>query len=256
MPPANARRLAEELVPALSARGATAVALTGSYARGEATSLSDLDLLVVGDGPGYLLHVRDAILVAESWASEAAHRARFGSPSEVGASIPGWRDAVVLHDVDGAATGLRSEALNWRWEDLGARTDEWVAEELVGFAEEVQKLVAALDDGRRLTAAVERDILALRLGPILAVHCRLLYGSENSLWEQVGERMGAEWRQAQAGAFGTGGESFEVSCEAALRLFRLAAACVASLLDGRQAAVVDHALAASAGSRVSHDRGG
>jgi predicted nucleotidyltransferase len=179
--PADVRKVAERLVPALTARGATAVVLTGSVARGEATNRSDLDLVIVGDGPGYLLRIEDGVLVSESWATEDAHRARFGSPREVGSSIPGWREASVLHDPDGAAARLREEALSWTWEELGASADEWVAEELTGFVEEVQKLAGALAEGRTLTAAAQRDTLALRLAPILAVHHRLLHGSENAL---------------------------------------------------------------------------
>jgi predicted nucleotidyltransferase len=230
-------------VPELAGRGATAVVLTGSHARGDATARSDLDLVVVGEGPSYLLRLCEDVLVAESWATEDAHRARFGSPSDVGSSVPGWREAHILYDAEGAAGRLKDEAQRWRWDDLGDRLDAWVTEALVGLAEEAQKLVASLELGRSLTAAVQRDILALRLAPILGVHHRLLYGTENVLWEQVGERMGEEWRRAQAAAFGLDGESFGASCAAALRLFQLAADSVVSLLDERQAAVVGHARA-------------
>lgn len=243
---AHAQDLAETLVPELTAGGARAVVLAGSHARGDATDGSDLDLLVVGEGPDYLLEVRAGMLVAQSWASEETHRERFDSPADVGSCVPGWREAVILHDPDGVAARLQEEASTWRWEQLGDRPDLWVAEELAGFAEEVQKLIAALAEDRALTAAAQRGILALRLAPILAVHHRLLYGSENVLWERVGERMGEDWRRAQATAFGIGGESFEASCAAALRLFRLAGSAVASLLDDRQAAVVRKALAAAA----------
>ncbi len=228
-------------MPGLADRGATGVVLTGSHARGEATGRSDLDLVIVGEGPSYLLRVCDDVLVSESWATEDGHRAEFSHPSEVGSSIPGWRHAHILHDADGAAGRLKEVAQSWRWEDLGDRADAWVAEALVGFAEEVQKLVASLELGRRLSAAAQRDVLALRLTRVLAVHHRLLYGTENVLWEQIVERMGEEWRQAQAVAFGVDGESLETSCAAALRLFELAADCVAPLLDERQAAVVRHA---------------
>lgn len=240
--------LAKELVPELLEGGAAAVVLTGSYARGDATDASNFDLVVVGEGPRYVLEVRDGVLVAESWASEDEHRSRLSQPAEVGSAVPGWREAVVLHDPDGVAVRLKDEALDWRWKELGDRCDAWVAEQVVGLAEEVQKLAAALGSGPMLTAAVQRDLLALRLAPILAVHHRLLSASENALWEQVGERMDEAWRRAQAAAFGTGGESFERSCANALRLFRLAVDCVRQLLDGRQLAVVGHALATAAPS--------
>lgn len=107
----------------------------------------------------------------------------------------------------------------------------------------MQKLGAALEHGRTLTAAVMRYLLAVRLAPILAVHQRLLYGSENMLWDRVGEAMGEEWRSAQAAALSIGGESFEESCAAAFRLFAIAAETVRPLLDERQLAVLRQGLA-------------
>jgi hypothetical protein len=239
------RDLAQRLVPELGERGALAVALTGSLARGDATEASDVDLMAVGDGPAYRLEVREGVLVAQSWASELEHRERLGRPSQIGAAVPGWREAVILHDPRGIAARLQREALEWTWEPHAEGCDTWVAEELSGLAEEVRKLAAALDRGRTLTAAVQRDLLALRLAPILAVRLRLLYGSENALWERVGELMGADWREAQAAAFSTEGQSFSESCAAAVRLYGLAADRVAPLLDDRQAAVVESALAAA-----------
>lgn len=187
--------------------------------------------------------------MSEAWASEEEHRDRFTNPGEVGSSVPGWREAVILHDPDRVAAGLKQEALDWRWERLGDGCDTWVAEQIVGLAEEVEKLSAALDRNRALTAAVQRDLLALRLGPIIAVHQRLLYGSENVLWQHVGERMGEEWRLAQSAAFGMNGEDFAASCVAALRLYRLAVASIRGLLSDTQRTVVEHALATDRRSR-------
>ena len=232
------RDLAERLVPELVERGALAVALTGSHARGEATEASDLDLIVVGDGPAYMLEVREGVLVAQAWASEQEHRARLAHPGQVGSAVPGWSEAVILHDSDGVAARLQREAVGWTWEPHAEECDAWVADEVTGLAEEVHKLAAALQAGTTLTAAVQRDLLALRLAPILAVRLRLLYGSENLLWDRIGELMGADWRAAQAAAFSTGGESFEDSCAAALQLYRMAEERAAPLLDDRQAAVV------------------
>lgn len=235
--------LTRQLVAELIQDGAEAVVLTGSHARGTATDASDLDFVVIGDGPSYLLDVREGVLVAQAWANVDEHRRRLSEPGEVGTAVPGWREAVLLHDPDAVAATLKQEALDWSWEQVEDHCDRWVAEKLIGYAEEVQKLVAAMRDERKLIAAVQRDLLAVRLAPILAVHQRLLYGTENVLWDRVGDAMGLEWRQEQAAALATGGESFEQSCIAALCLFRLAVAAVQPLLDDRQLAVTRRALA-------------
>jgi hypothetical protein len=237
-------RLVAELIP----KGAEVIALTGSYARGDATSRSDLDVIVIGDGPRYFVELRDGVLVAQAWSSEAEQRRRFGDPREVGAAVPGWREAELLHDPGANGARLKQEALDWSWEKIGDVCDQWVADELVGYVEEVQKLVAAIENQGMLAAAVLRYLLAVRLPRIVSVHHRLLYGSENVLWDQVGDVMGAEWRSAHAAALAVGGESLDQSCAAALHLFRLAFQTVRHLLDERQLAVAGQALAVMQGS--------
>jgi hypothetical protein len=76
------------------------------------------------------------------------------------------------------------------------RCDGWVAGETTALTEEVHKLVAALRAGQRTTAAVQRSVLTLRPAQVLAVHRRILYGSENRLWDLVAEAMGEDgaWR--------------------------------------------------------------
>jgi predicted nucleotidyltransferase len=234
------------MVAELAARGARAVVVTGSHARGEAGEGSDLDLVVVGDGPSYLLEVREDRLVTQKWTTEAECRARFLDPSSAGSYVPGWRDAVVLHDPHGIAEQLKREALSWEWTLLGTACDAWVAEEITRLAEEAQKVADALGSGRTLRAAARRAVLVLRLAPLLAAHYRLLTGSEDALWHQLGARIGPEWTRAQAAAFATEGESLEASCGAALRLYRTAAEAVAASLDDRQRSVVAHALALAA----------
>jgi hypothetical protein len=108
-----------------------------------------------------------------------------------------------------------------------------VAEAVTGYAEEVHKLAAALRNGNRPLAAVQRSLLA--------VHRRILYGSENRLWDLVSGAMGEGWHELQSAALGLGGEGFERTCAAALGLYGLAAEEVSPLLDGRQGAVVERA---------------
>ena len=62
-----------------------------------------------------------------------------------------------------------------------------------------------------------------------------------NFWYVVAREMGAAWSDAQAVAFGIGGESLEVSSRAALRLFRMAVDEVRPLLNERQLGVVDQA---------------
>jgi len=225
----------------LAAEGAEAVVLMGSWVRGDAHRESDLDVNAIGRGTFYRLERRGPFLVSTSWRTAAAWRKTFRDPASVGGAIPGWRRARILYDPRGVARALKDAARQWTWAILGDRADAWVAEEITGYAEEAHRLVGNLATRRPWAAAVQRSVLALRMAPILAVRHRILYETENRLWDLVAAKMGTRWRRAQGAALGVGGESLRVGCVAALELFVLAARDVKPLLDHRQTAVVAHA---------------
>jgi hypothetical protein len=124
---------------------------------------------------------------------------------------------------------------------LGKSADSWVGEELTGWAEEVHRLIGNLQLGRVSAAAVQRSLLAIHMAPILAVHHRILYDTENALWSLVSRKVGVKWSHIQSAALGEGGQSFEDTCKAALQLFVLTAQEIKHLLDQRQSQVVAHA---------------
>ena len=177
--------------------GDGAAVLIGSHARGDAGPESDVDVLVVGTRTfSFRLERRGGLLVSASSQSFEAYRREMADPGSVCTAVPGWREAVVLHDPEGKAGALIEESRAWTWGPLERRCDGWVAEEITALAEEAPKLVAALQAGCRTTPAVQRSVLVLHPAQILAVHRRILYGSENRLWDLVAEAMGEEWRLA------------------------------------------------------------
>jgi hypothetical protein len=212
-------------------------------ARGEATDLSDIDLYAIGSGPAYGLRVVRGNLVGISWRIEDDEHRALREPASVGAVVPGWRAAHVVHDPDGVAEGLKREAAAFDWSSISAACDAWVAEAIVGYAEEVLKLVAARHAGDHLLAAVQRSVLALRLPRVMAVHQRLMYETENRLWHLVAEAMGTRWAAAQAAAFGRA--TSDDADSAALELFTLAANEVRPRLTPAQAEVANLALHAA-----------
>ena len=185
--------VAREVAEGLAAEGAEAVVLVGSHSRGDAGPESDVDLLAVGPEEfSFELERRSGSLVSMTSRPYEAYRRGLADPGSVCAAVSGWREAVILQDPEGKAASLIEEAGAWTWERLERRCDEWVGEEICSLAEEVHKLVSALRQGDWQTAAVQRSILAAHLAPILAVHRRILYDSENRLWDLVGDAMGQD----------------------------------------------------------------
>ena len=234
--------IADEVASDLAAQGALAATLMGSYARGTEMRYSDIDIVAVGDGPRYRLEHRHGMLVAVSWTTVERFERDIGQPESAGLTVQGWRDCRILYDPDCIAAMLKRQAGRWTWDDIGdERCNAYVADQLTGYAEEVHKLVNLLDGGNLAAAAVQRNVLATRMAPILAVHFRLLYASENWLWDDVGVLAGDRWRTVQERALGVTGEPFPETCRAALGLFVRTAKILEPLFDDRQRAVVDAA---------------
>ena len=244
---------AAEVAEELAAAGAAAVCLVGSHATGAATPTSDVDIAVVGLGPEYRLELRDHLLFSIGWAPEDVQRRRLYDPDWLATHVVGWRRAVVLHDPVGIAESIRREAANWSWALVSDRCDVWVAEQVAGLAEEVRKLVSSLTSHNWLEATVQRSALARQLSMILAIHRRLLYGSENAVWQLIGDDLGSDWREAQKAALWVGDSDFKQACEASLSLFALSAREVESLMDERQRAVTASAVRAISATRRKTD---
>jgi predicted nucleotidyltransferase len=232
-----ARAVSAELVAA----GAKAVYMTGSHARGDAHHESDIDIRAIGDGSSPHLKRHDEFLISTSWLTYEESESMFQKPEAVGEVVPGWRDALVLHDPDGVAAALKKRAEEWDWSEITEAADEWIAEQITEYAEEVHTLIGNIDQGQLSGAAAIRSQLALHLAQVLAVHKRILYGSENVLWAEVAQTMGDEYRRNQELALALEPTSLEESCRAALSLFEIAVAETAHLLDDVQRSVVTHA---------------
>jgi len=110
----RARSIARSLAQEFARKGATAVLLAGSWARGDAHRHSDLDLWVLGRKAPYLPLWREPLLVSVSRTSEAEERRKLREPPRIGGSVPGWRAAVPLYDPEGVAARLRAEARAFR----------------------------------------------------------------------------------------------------------------------------------------------
>lgn len=237
----RALEVARRVAARLAGDGAAAVVLTGSFARGAGRAESDIDLAAIGEGSAYRLEREEPFLVSVSWRTEEDVRREFANPELVGMMVPGWREAVLLHDPEGVAARLKAAAEAWSWDAVAEAGERWVAQQVTGHAEEVHKVAAALD-APTVEAAALAPLLAFRMAKVVAARRRLLYRSERELARAVADEMAGEWRVAFDAAMGMGDEPLRDRMRASLAVYRIAAAEVGELLDDRERAVVEHAV--------------
>jgi hypothetical protein len=229
-----AGRLADEVDP----HGRAAVLLAGSWARGDAHQASDIDLWVVGRRGRDRILERDGHMVCVKFSTAADERREMRNPGRLNGAVPGWRNAKILRDPHGVAARLRSEARRFRWPPIRKARDAYIADLLTGLAEEVAKLLRALDTGERETASIQRNLLANRMAFLWLLSQESLWETENGLWEAAGRTSGPQFRSVQRAALGTDLPSWRASCEAALRLYSLTAQSSLATLRGEQRGIV------------------
>jgi len=160
-------------------------------------------------------------MVSVKFSTPAEERREMSDPSHFDGTVPGWRSARILRDPQGVARRLQREARRFRWSSIRRAVRKYVGDQLAEHAEEVVKLVRALDTGERETASVLRNVIANRMAFLRLLPLEQWWTTENGLWERAGRRAGAEFQRAQRSALGTDGSTWNESCEAALRLYSL-----------------------------------
>ncbi len=227
------------LVAELDEDAVTALILTGSVARGEATSYSDVDLTrFVREGSEYTAYkpytYREGRLISIHTRTISHYREQFTVPQEAIFVIPNLREARILLNKDGAFRTLQQEAEAWTWEPLQGAADRYAAGILITYIEYVHKT---------LRAFLRQDVFALSemtlglfsaLTDAIAVHKGMLVASGNSYFQQVQETVGQEspWSHYHRRIAGI---NTEVSTQArgisALRLYQETAQHLWSTLD-------------------------
>ena len=110
-PSDHALAVARQVAAELAEDGAGAAVLVGSHARGDAGLESDVDVLVVGPLTFiFRLERRAGLLVSASPQPFEAYRREMADPRSVCTVVPGWREALVIHDPEGKAGALIEEA--------------------------------------------------------------------------------------------------------------------------------------------------
>lgn len=206
----------DSLIEKYDGPGVMAIVLVGSYARGTAGLLSDVDLVrfmidgdvkpSVSDGC-YLI---DGFLVTIHSVSPWQIEEWFSSPEIAVNVVGGIRTAQPLLDRSGTFAGVQRRAKAFTWgAEMQQKADHWASRQMVGWIEEVHKGLEGLrrkDIGRMLNA---RFGCSWGLSRVVGVHKGLLLSGDNGFYDEVGEIVGmdSEWVRLRRVAFGIEGQN-------------------------------------------------
>jgi predicted nucleotidyltransferase len=226
------------------------IALTGSYARGDATPYSDIDLLrfvhEMPDSGTYTLRAVDGRLVSVTTTTIERKRADLSSPQEAIWAVQGLRQMRIFKDSDGALAALQREAVEFLWPPLQQAANQHVSGELMGLAEEAHKLMTGLHQGNEAVYTYAAMLLTMFLPGIVAVQRGLLMASENEYFTAVGEAVGDDsaWARAHRAAAGFGQPPPDAHrrARAALELYRETAALIDPAIRPEHRGVIEQAV--------------
>lgn len=228
------------------------VGIVGSYSRGQAGKYSDVDFdIFVSKLPEreydrYTLRYWDNKLVSLKYALLDDELAALKNPCRAVWVVPGLRGMNIILDKDGSLAELQQMAQKFDWSPLQSAADEFAAEELMGCAEEVHKVLNGLARGHESTVLYATWGLVKNMLEAVAVQRGLMIVSENRYFDLIQEAVGRDtkWTSAFRTAWGLDSTSsqYQARGAAALTLYRLTVAMFDDLIPDKHRAVVKHTL--------------
>ncbi len=228
------------------------IGIVGSYARGQESKYSDVDFdIFVSRMPGneydrYTLRYWDGKLVSLKYALLEDEREALTNPRRAIWAVPGLRAMRIVLDKDDSLNELQKLAQKFDFSLLQPDADEFAAEEIMGCAEEVHKILNGLARGHESTVLYATWGLVKNLLEAVAVQRGILIVSENRYFDLIQESVGRDtkWVSAFRTAWGLNPTSSQYQSRgaAALTLYRLTAAMFEGLIPGKHRDVVNHTM--------------
>lgn len=228
------------------------VGIVGSYSRGQESKYSDVDFDIfasqVPDNPydRYTLRYWDNKLVSLKYTLLDDERAALTDPRRAIWAVPGLQGMKIVVDKDGSMAALQQAAHEFDWSPLQPAADEFAAEEMMGNAEEVHKILSGLARGHESTVLYATWGLVKNMLETVAVQKGIMVISENRYFDLIQGAVGRDsnWTSAFRTAWGldSGSSQFQSRGAAALRLYCLSAAMFDELIPEKHRQVINTTL--------------
>jgi predicted nucleotidyltransferase len=228
------------------------VGIVGSYARRQESKYSDVDLdiyvinLPKNPYDRYTLRYWDNKLVSLKLTWLDDERSALTDPRRAIWAVPGLRGMRILLDKDSSISALQKAAQEFEWSPLRSAADEYAAEQIMGNAEEVHKILNGLARAHESTVLYASWGLVKNMLEAVAVQRGIMIMSENRYFDLIQDSMGrdSEWTRAFRTAWGLdpNGSQYPRRGAAALTLYCLSAAMFDTLIPDKHRDVVNNAL--------------
>ena len=228
------------------------VAIVGSYSRGQESKYSDVDFdIFVSKMPEneydrYTLRHWDGKLVSLKYTLFDDEFIALDNPRRAIWAVPGLSGMSIILDKDGSLAELQKMAQKFDFSLLQREADEFAAEEIMGCAEEVHKILSGLTRSHESTVLYATWGLVKCILEAIAVQRGIMLVSENRYFDLIQESVGRDtkWVSAFRTAWGLDSTSSQYQSRgtAALKLYRLTAAMFDGLIPERHRDVVNHTL--------------
>jgi len=228
------------------------VGVVGSYARGQESKYSDVDIdIYVNELPEniydrYTLCYLDEKLVSLKYTLLDQERAALASPRRAIWAVPGLCGMTILLDKVGSLTALQEAARQFDWSTLQPAADEFAAEEVMGSAEEAHKILNGLASEHESTVLYATWGLVKNMLEAVAVQRGIMIVSENRYFDLIQDSIGRDsgWTRAFRTAWGLDPSVSEYKFRgaAALKLYRFTAIMFDTLIPEKHRDVVNRTL--------------
>ena len=228
------------------------VGIVGSYARGQETKYSDVDFdifvskLPESDYDKYTLRYWDGKLVSLKYALLDDELVALTNPRRAIWVVPGLSTMKIVLDKDGSLRETQKMAQKFDWSLIQPLADEFAAEEIMGCAEEVHKILNGLARGHESTVLYATWGLVANILEAVAVQRGIMIVSENRYFDLIQESVGRDtkWVSAFRTAWGLDSTSSQYQSRgaAALTLYGLTAAMFDGLIPAKHRDVLKNTL--------------